>query len=339
MTSVANICLPDNPPSARDNPRAAAKPGPIPYPVPAPPQPPGGRDVARIAITGGTGFVGIHTSRALATAGHELRLLARGTRSGPRPAGTEWVRADVADGEGLVEAFRGCDVVIHLVAIIREKGRQTFARVNAGGAANVVRAAEEAGVGHLVHLSAIGVDPDPGYPYLASKWQGEQAVLGGRVPCTVLRPSLVFGPGDGFFTMLARLIRLNPVIPVVGDGRALFQPIAVADLARIVTICVERGPSGEVHEVGGPDHLTYEEIIDIIRIETERMRRPKVHVPVAAMLPVAALFEKVLPTPPVTPGQLRLLERQNVTRLDAVVTQFGFEPVPLGGNCAYLQDY
>jgi NADH dehydrogenase len=295
--------------------------------------------VARIAITGGTGFVGIHTSRALAAAGHELRLLARGNRSGPRPAGTQVVRADVTDGVGLAEALHGCDVVVHLVAIIRETGRQTFQRVNAEGTANLVRAADEAGVAHLVHLSAIGVDPDPRYPYLASKWEGEQAVLGGRVPSTVLRPSLVFGPGDGFFTLLAKLIRLNPVIPVVGDGSALFQPIAVADLARIITICVERGASRDIHEIGGPDHLTYEEILDIIRIETERVRRPKVHVPVAAMLPVAAVMEKVLPRPPVTPGQLRLLEKQNVTRLDAVPTQFGFEPMPLAGNCAYLLDY
>jgi nucleoside-diphosphate-sugar epimerase len=295
--------------------------------------------VARIAITGGTGFVGIHTSRALAAAGHELRLLARGTRSGPRPAGAEWVRADVVSSDGLAEALRGCDAVVHLVAIIREKGRQTFTRVNAQGTANVARAAAEAGVGHLVHISAIGVEPDPRYAYLASKWEGEQAVSGGTVPFTVLRPSLVFGPGDGFFTVLAKLIRLNPVVPVVGDGRALFQPIAVSDLARIITLCIERGPSSAVHEVGGPHQLTYEQIIDIIKAETGRVRRRNVHVPVAAMLPLATIFEKVLPNPPVTPGQLRLLEKQNVTRLDAVPTQFGFQPLSLAENCEYLQDY
>jgi nucleoside-diphosphate-sugar epimerase len=295
--------------------------------------------VARIAITGGTGFVGIHTSRALAAAGHELRLLARGTRSGPRPAGAEWVRADVISSDGLAEALRGCDAVVHLVAIIREKGRQTFTRVNAQGTANVARAAADAGVGHLVHISAIGVEPDPRYAYLASKWEGEQAVSGGTVPFTVLRPSLVFGPGDGFFTVLAKLIRLNPVVPVVGDGRALFQPIAVSDLARIVTLCIERGPSGAVHEVGGPDQLTYEQIIDIIKAETGRVRRRNVHVPVAAMLPLATIFEKVLPNPPVTPGQLRLLEKQNVTRLDAVPTQFGFEPLAFAEHCEYLLDY
>jgi len=295
--------------------------------------------LARIAITGGTGFVGIHTSRALAAAGHELRLLARGTRRAPRPAGTEWARADVAGDDGLAEALAGCQVVVHLVAIIREKGRQTFDRVNARGAANVVRAAAEAGVGHLVHISAIGVDPDPRYAYLASKWQGEQAVCGGPVPHTVLRPSLIFGPGDGFFTVLAKLVRRNPVIPVVGDGRALFQPLAVGDLAHIIGLCVDRGPSGTVHEVGGPDHLTYEQIIDIVREETGHLRRRIVHVPVAAMLPVATVMEKLLPNPPVTPGQLRMLEKHNITRIDAVRDQFGFDPIPLRGNTAYLQDY
>jgi NADH dehydrogenase len=295
--------------------------------------------LARIAITGGTGFVGIHTSRALAAAGHELRLLARGTRRGPRPAGTEWARADVVSGDGVADALAGCEVVVHLVAIIREKGRQTFDRVNGQGTANVVRAAAEAGAGHLIHVSAIGVDPDPRYAYLTSKWQGEQAVRGGTVPFTILRPSILFGPGDGFLTVLAKLIRLNPVIPVVGDGRALFQPLAVGDLARIITLCVERGPSRAVHEVGGPDHLTYEQIIDVIRAETGRLRRPKVHVPVGAMLPLATIFEKVLPNPPVTPGQLRLLEKHNITRIDAVNAQFGFDPVGLAGNCSYLQDY
>lgn len=294
--------------------------------------------MARIAITGGTGFVGIHTTRALASAGHEVRLLTRGNRSGPRPAGAEWVRADVVSGEGLAEGMRGCDAVVNLVAIIREKGRQTFTRVNAEGAANVVRAAADSGVGHLVHISAIGVDPDPRYAYLASKWEGEQAVRGGTVPFTVIRSSLVFGPGDGFFTVLARLIRLNPVVPIVGDGRALFQPIAVSDLARIIALCIDRGPSRAVYEVGGPDQLTYEQIVDIIKVETGRRRR-NIHVPVGAMLPLATVFEKVLPNPPVTPGQLRMLEKVNVTNLDAVVSQFGFEPLRFAENADYLNEY
>ena len=129
------------------------------------------------------------------------------------------------------------------------------------------------------------------------------------------------------------------MVPVVGDGRALFQPISVSDLARIVAICIERGPSRAVHEVGGPDQLTYEQIIDIIKAETGRVRRRNVHVPVGAMLPLAMVFEKVLPNPPVTPGQLRLLEKANVTSPDAVVSQFGFEPLRFAENADYLHEY
>jgi len=294
--------------------------------------------VARIAVTGGTGFVGIHTCKALSAAGHELRLVARGVHRGPRPPGAQLVRADVVEGDGLVDALRGCDVVVHLVAIIRERGRQTFDRVNRQGAENVARAAHDAGAGHIVHISALGVDPDPYFAYLASKWGGEEAVRASGVPCTVLRPSLLFGPGDGFFTVLTKLVRRNPVVPVVGHGRTLFQPLAVADLARIITMCVDRGPSNGIHELGGPDRLSYEEIIDVITAELG-VHRLKAHVPVAAMLPAAFLMDKLLPHPPVTPGQLRMLAKDNVTRLDAVPEQFGFLPQRFAENCGYLHDY
>jgi uncharacterized protein YbjT (DUF2867 family) len=294
--------------------------------------------VARIAIIGGTGFVGIHTSKALRAAGHDVRLVARGVHRGPRPQGVELVRADVSKGEGLSEALRGCDVVVHLVAIIRERGRQTFDRVNHRGAANVAQAAADAGVPHAVHISALGADPDPRFAYLASKWAGEEAVKLTGVPWTVLRPSILFGPGDGFFTVLAKLVRRNPVIPIVGDGRTLFQPLAVADLARVITSCVERGPSHSPHELGGPDQLSYEEIVDVIKTELG-VHRLKAHVPVPAMLPAALLMDKLLPNPPVTPGQLRLLAKDNVTWRDAVPRQFGFTAQRFAEHCGYLHDY
>jgi uncharacterized protein YbjT (DUF2867 family) len=294
--------------------------------------------VARIAITGGTGFVGLHTSRALAEAGHELRLIARGHRRGPRPAGAQMVRADVVSGDGLVDALRGSDVVLHLVAVIRERGSQTFDRVNRQGAENVAKAAREAGVGHIVHLSAIGADPDPSYPYLYTKWQGEQAMVASAVPYDVLRPSLMFGIGDGFFTQLVKLIRWNPVVPVPGDGRAMFQPLAVTDLARIVVQCVETGPQRRIAEIGGPDWLSLEEIVNVIK-GVMHTRKPNVHVPVPAILPAAILFDALLPHPPVTPSQLKMLAKNNTTHLDAVSQQFGFQPQSFPDNAYYLQDY
>ena len=155
----------------------------------------------RIAITGGTGFVGSHLASHLAEQGHELVLISRGARAGGGAAGPAATRvtADVVSGSGLAAAFAGCDAVVNLVAVIVERRGQTFDAVNRQGAVNVARAAVEAGVGHLVQLSALGADPDPRFGYLASKWSGEQAIRISGIPHTILRSSLVFGPGDGFF--------------------------------------------------------------------------------------------------------------------------------------------
>ena len=294
--------------------------------------------MARIAITGGTGFVGAHTSRALSAAGHELRLVARGQQRPPRLPGTVFARADVVTGDGLAEALRGCDVVLHLVAVIVERGRQTFQRVNVGGAENVARAAREAGVGHIIHVGALGADPDPALPYVASKWAGEQAIRASGVPYDVIRPGIMFGPGDGFYTKLVKLIRWNPVVPIAGDGTTVFQPFAVADLTRIVTQCVEAGPRRLVAEVGGPEWLTYEQIIDVIK-GVMGTRRPNVHVPVPAIVPAAFVFEKLMRNPLVTRAQLKQLAKNNTTRLDSVVRQFDFEPLNFRDSCHYLQDY
>jgi NADH dehydrogenase len=294
--------------------------------------------VARIAITGGTGFVGLHTARALVAAGHEVRLVARGRQSAPRGAGTQFARANVVTGEGLAEALQGCDTVVSLAAVIRERGAQTFDRVNRQGAENVAKAAHDVGVGHIVHLSAIGADPDPAYAYLATKWAGEQAMLASGVPLDIIRSSLLFGPGDGFFTRLVKLIRWNPVVPVPGDGKAMFQPLAVVDMAQIMVQCVESGPRRLLAEVGGPDWLSLEEIIDIIKAQMGTRRR-NVHVPVMAILPAAIVMDKLLPNPPVTPSQLKLLAKANTTRLDAVPSRFGFQPLSFADNSEYLQDY
>ena len=293
--------------------------------------------MARIAIVGGTGFVGMHTSRALATAGHEVRLVARGQRR-TRVDGTQFMRADVVSGEGLAEALSGCHVVLHLAAVIRERGSQTFEAVNRRGAEKVAAAAYDAGVGHIVHQSALGADPDPAFAYLSSKWQGEQAIRGSGVPWDVLRPSLLFGIGDGFYTQLVKLIRWNPVVPIPGDGRAMFQPLAIGDLARIVVECVEAGPRRLVAEIGGPEWVSLEQIVDVIKHEMHT-RRPNVHVPIPMILPAAFLFDKLLPKPPVTPSQLKMLAKNNITHPESVRRLFGFEPLSFPENAGYLRDY
>ena len=292
----------------------------------------------RVAVTGGSGFVGIHTVRALKNAGHEVVVIARGTVRQPKGERVTFVRADLTSAPALASTFAGCDAVIHLVAVIRERRRQTYDRVNREGTERVAEAAKQAGVGHLLYQGALGADPDPRFPYLLSKWEAEQAVRASGVPYTAFRPGLIFGPGDGFFTLLARMMRILPVISIAGDGRALFQPISVADVTRCMVLALERGPSHQVHELGGPDQMTYEEIVRTIKA-TLGLHRKIIHVPVPMMLPLAFMMEKALRNPPVTRDQLHMLARNNVTRVDSVRVAFGFDAMSFADNCDYLQDY
>ena len=292
----------------------------------------------RVAVTGGTGFVGRHAVRALADAGHEVVAIARGPRPTHLPKQVSFVRADVTKDNGLADAFAGCSAVIHLVAVILEHGKATFDAVIRGGTERVATAARDAGVQHLIYQSANGADPDPAFPYLLSKWAGEEAVIGSGVPYTVLRPSLIFGDGDGFFTLLARLIKLTPVTVVAGDGSALFQPISVDDVTRCMVLAVERGASGRVHPIGGPEHLSYDDIVRIIK-QTLGLHRYTVHLPVQALKPPALVMQTLLPKPPVTLDQLQMLKLNNITRLDSVRVAFGFEPIAFEYNADYLQDY
>lgn len=292
----------------------------------------------RVAVTGGTGFVGSHVVRALTGAGHEVVVLARGERPAQMPATVRFVPADVSTSPDLADVFAGCQAVIHLVAIIHERGKRTFDLVNRVGSERVAEAARQAGVQHLIQQSANGADPDPAYPYFLSKWAGEEAAIGSGVPFTVLRPSLIFGPGDGFFTLLARLIRMTPVTVVAGDGSALFQPISIDDVARCMVIALERGASNRVHTIGGPEHLSYDDIVRIIKLAMGA-RRSTVHMPVPLIRPAAFVMQTVLPKPPVDTEQLKMLAINNITRLDSVPAAFGFVPMSFSGNAEYLQDY
>jgi NADH dehydrogenase len=296
----------------------------------------------RVAVTGGTGFVGTHLVRALRDGGHEVVVISRGTRRRPQRDGVTFIKADAAEGANLVDAFSGCDAVVNLVAVIHERGKQTFERVNRIASERVADAAQRAGVRHLLHQSALTVDPDPRYPYLATKWAGEFAARGSGAPYTIFRPSLIFGPGDGFFTLIARLIRLSLltglIVPVAGNGQALFQPIAIEDLIRCMLMALDRGPSNDVYEIGGPEHLTYEDIVLTVK-RAMGARRKLVQVPVRMLLPPAFIMEHVMSRPMVTVGQLRLLDKNNITELNAVPRAFGFQPQRFADNADYLQDY
>lgn len=290
-----------------------------------------------ILVTGGTGFIGRRLVARLVEADRQVRVLARGQRQAELPAGVERVRGSVVSGEGLAEAMAGVERVVHLVAIIREVKDQTFDGVIRRGTERVVEAAKAAGVRKLVYVSAIGARDDPTYPYLHAKWWAERAVIGSGLNYTVLRPSIVFGEGDEFINALAALVRSNPLLPIAGDGRTRFQPIWVEDVVTCIAACLEDGShDGEVVEIGGPERLTYEEMVDAVQ-EVLGKRRPKLHIPLFLMKPVARAMEALLPRPPVTVEQLKMLALDNVTEPDAVARHFGFQPKALREGIGYIK--
>ena len=271
-------------------------------------------------------------------------MVGRGVGSTTLPPGLEPTYGDVVSGEGLEEAFQSADAVVNLVAVIRERGLQTFDAVNAQGTVNVVNAATRAGVRRLVQFSAIGADPDPNFPYLLSKWRGEQAVTASSLEWVVIRSSTIFGERDGFFAALAKAISLPaPFLVIPGDGTAVFQPIHADDVARCLLAGIEEGGrSHQLYEIGGPDQVTLEQITIAVARAIDKewfgiSKRKPLHLDPRLLRPGAVVMDRMLAHPLVTPLQLDMLAKPNITRLDAVRTGFGFEPRPMWGNLGYLK--
>lgn len=290
-----------------------------------------------IAITGANGFVGRNLIALLLedTAAREIRAMVRDPRTALRElpgADLEIRAADVTRAESLRGAFDGCETVVHTVAIPTER-KAKFVDVNVRGTENVVAEAERAGVRRLVHMSAIGADPQSPFPFLRSKGQGERAVTGSSVPSVALRPSILFGPGDDFFPKLGFTLHF-PVVPVPGDGSARFQPLHVQDLAAVLRAAL-RGTAPGVYELGGPDVVSYDELLSET-MRGYRKRRPRLHLPVPLMKPAALAMGLVMPDPPVTVAQLDLLKTDNVPSRNDIERVFGIAPRPFRGGLAYL---
>lgn len=292
-----------------------------------------------ILVTGATGFLGRNVVRALRARGKDVRCLVRdpSRASVLSEYDVELARGDVLDPSALGEAMAGVEVVVHLVAIIREQGTATFDLINRQGTEMVLEAARAQGVRRFVHISAIGAQDSLRYPYLHSKWRGEQAVIGSGINYTILRPSILFGEGDEFINALAGVVKASPIVPVAGPGEVLLQPVSVEDVSAMVAEVVDNPRfDGRTVEVGGPAHLTYNEIVSII-VRTMKLRRLRAHLPVPVMKRIVGLMEALVPHPPATRSQLELLALDNVTDLDSVEREFGMTPRPLEGNIGYIE--
>jgi NADH dehydrogenase len=274
-----------------------------------------------VTIFGGSGFLGRHVVRALASRQYRIRVAVRRPElcGHLRPMGRvgqiHAVQANLRYPQSVVAAVRDADVVVNLVGILFERGRQRFEAVQAEGAEGVALAAKAAGA-RLVHVSAIGADENSPSDYARSKAAGERLVAAARPDATIMRPSIVFGPEDDFFNRFAALARLAPALPLVGGGHMRFQPVYVGDVAEAIAKAVDGDAKpGTVYELGGPDVRTFRQLMEFTLATIER-RRPLVPVPFALMK-LQAMVLQLLPKPPITPDQIEMLKSDNVVSGEA----------------------
>jgi uncharacterized protein YbjT (DUF2867 family) len=288
----------------------------------------------RILVTGGTGFVGTYVVNRLLHAGHAVAVLARLPEKTQnrysRPVETSV--GDVLDPASLARASAGRDAVVHLVGIIHEIGTESFDRMHREAVENVVAAAGAAGVRRYLHMSAMGSAPDSPSAYGRTKAAGEAAARASGLDWTIFRPSIIFGPGDGFVSLLAPIVRHNPgFIPVIGDGRTKFQPVSVHDVARVFTEALAKPETvGRSFEVGGPEVFILDDVYREIAAAVGKPGKPLLHFPLWYGRLLATGFEwlarrGLFRDPPLTRDQLRSLGRDNAADVSVTVETFGGE--------------
>lgn len=274
-------------------------------------------DVNRlVTIFGGSGFVGRHVVRALCKRGYRIRVAVRrpDLAGHLQPLGRvgqiHAVQANVRYPGSVEAAVQDASVVINLVGILFERGRQSFEAVQAQGAAVVAQAAATTGA-RLIHVSAVGADPNSASLYARSKAAGEAAVREAQPDAVIFRPSIVFGPEDDFFNRFAALARMSPVLPLIGGGATRFQPVYVGDVAEAIARAVEdQVRRRTIYELGGPEVRTFKELMEYVLAVTER-RRLLVPLPYT-LAKLQAYVLQLMPKPMLTPDQVELLRHDNV---------------------------
>jgi NADH dehydrogenase len=283
----------------------------------------------KVFLTGATGFVGRYMLKRLLAEGHTVRALVRDPQKAGElsQAGVELVPGDVVEGTGLDQGTQGCDAVVHLVGIIMEKGRNTFERVHHLGTRNVVEAAKRAGIKRFVQMSALGVRADGPAAYQVTKWKGEEEVRRSGIPYCILRPSVIFGEGDGFVTQMIETMRSAPFFrPVPGDGEPKFRPISVEDVAAcFVRALTAEAATNQTIELGGADELALNDVLAEIA-RCAGVRKPAIHIPMPLMFAGAAVAQAVLKNPPVTVDQLRMLREGSTCDIGPMARILGVNP-------------
>jgi NADH dehydrogenase len=286
-----------------------------------------------IRVFGGTGFIGRHLVAMLLRRGAKVRLAVRRpgrvqmtTVPGQSP---EPIQADVLDDVAVGAAIAGADAVVNLVGILTETTTQTYHAIHVDGARRVALAAQSHDVMRLIHLSALGASLTSPAISDRTKAEGEQAVRAVFPQATIVRPSLTFGEDDHFFRRFAAMIRSSPVLPLIGGGTTRFQPVFVDNLsAGLLELLKRSDTAGKTYEFGGPQVYSFKALLELL-LTTLNRQRVLIPIPFALAEMQAGLLE-LLPNPPLTRDQVRLLKTDKVVSgMEPTLSDLGVQPRPL----------
>lgn len=259
----------------------------------------------KVIVAGGGGFVGRHVVAALLARGQRVVVLARGAR--PVQEGADVIACDVARAPVPLERLAGADAIVNLVGIKREQGTQTFEAVHVGATRRLVEAAQALGIRRFVHVSVVCSRPDAESAYHDTKWRAEELVRSSGLEATVLKPAVIYGPGDDMLTHLAKMVRFAAVFPVVGRGNSVLQPVDVRDVAEAVAASLERAASiGGSYEIVGARRLTLREAVRAVA-DGMGLSLAIVPTPIALMRLAVRFMNALTAVPLSTPPQLRML--------------------------------
>ena len=295
-----------------------------------------------ITIFGGTGFIGRHLVPMLVRSGETVRLAVRHPgrvqMTTESPQAPELIQADVLDDVAVAGAVAGTDAVVNLVGILTETTSQTYRAIHVEGARRVALAAQRHGVTRLIHISALGSSlPSPAISD-QTKAEGEQAVRAILPQATIVRPSLVFGEDDHFFSRFTAMIRSSPALPLIGGGMTRFQPIFVHDMtAGLLELLKRPETAGKTYEFGGPQVYSFKVLLELLLTALNR-QRILIPIPFALAEMQAGLLE-LFPNPPLTRDQVRLLKTDKVVSgAEPTLSDLGVQPRPLEEFLAVLKD-
>ena len=274
-----------------------------------------------VTVFGGSGFIGRHVVRELATKGYRVRVACRrpDLAGHLKPLGNvgqiHCMQANLRYRWSIDRAVEGADIVVNLVGILAESGKQSFGSLQARGAGWVAEAAVASGA-KLVQMSAIGADADSEVDYARTKAEGEALVRAAAPDAIIMRPSIVFGPEDDFFNRFAAMAQISPILPLIGGGDTKFQPVYVGDVARAVSMAVDGDVEhGSVWELGGPETLSFKQCMERM-LEVIGRKRLMVSIPFA-LAKLIGQVAQYAPDAPLTSDQVEMMKSDNVVSQDA----------------------